>query len=69
MDSDMNNKIITMGLISGTGMLTGIGIVFPELSVSVGSVIMGGTSIVFSLQVLKEAAKRKIDKIILEELR
>ena len=69
MDSDMNNKLITMGLISGTGMLTGIGIVFPELSVSVGSVIMGGTSIVFSLQVLKEAAKRKIDKIILEELR
>ena len=59
MDSDMNNKLITMGLISGTGMLTGIGIVFPELSVSVGSVIMGGTSIVFSLQVLKEAAKRK----------
>ena len=50
-------------------MLIGIGIVFPELSVSVGSVIMGGTSIVFSLQVLKEAAKRKIDKIILEELR
>ena len=69
MDSDMNNKLITMGLISGTGMLTGIGIVFPELSVSIGSVIMGGTSIVFSLQVLKEAAKRKIDKIILEELR
>ena len=69
MDSDMNDKLITMGLISGTGMLTGIGIVFPELSVSIGSVIMGGTSIVFSLQVLKEAAKRKIDKIILEELR
>ena len=65
----MNKKLITIGLISGTGMLTGIGIVFPELSVSVGSVIMGGTSIVFSLQVLKEAAKRKIDKIILEELR
>ena len=69
MDSDMNNKLITMGLISGTGMLTGIGIVFPEISVGIGSVIMGGTSIVFSLQVLKEAAKRKIDKMILEELR
>ena len=55
----MNKKLITIGLISGTGMFTGIGIVFPELSVGIGSVIMGGTSIVFSCQVLKEAAKKK----------
>jgi hypothetical protein len=44
----MNKKLVTIGLISGTGMFTGIGIVFPELSVGIGSVIMGGTSIVFS---------------------
>ena len=69
MVNDMNKKLITMGLISGTGMFTGIGFVFPELSVGIGSVIMGGTSIGISLQVLKEAAKRKIDKMILEELR
>ena len=50
-------------------MLTGIGIVYPELSVGIGSVMMGGTSIVFALQVLKESAKRKIDKMVLEDLR
>ena len=65
----MNKKVISMGLISGTVMFTGIGIIFPEISVGIGSVIMGGTSIGFSLQVLKEAAKRKIDEMILEELR
>jgi hypothetical protein len=65
----MNKILITTGLISGTEMFTAIGIEFPELSVGMGSVIMGGTSIGFSLQVLKEAAKRKIDKMILEELR
>ena len=58
-----------MGLISGTVMLTSMGIVFPELSVGIASVMMGGTSIGFALQVLRESAKRKIDKVILEELR
>lgn len=65
----MNKRLITMGLISGTVMLTSIGIVFPELSVGIGSVMMGGTSIGFALQVLKESARRKIDKMILEDLR
>ena len=58
-----------MGLISGTVMLAGIGFVFPELSIGIASMIMGGTSIVFALQVLKESARRKIDKVILEDLR
>ena len=65
----MNKKLITTGLISGTVMFTGIGIVFPELSVGIGSVMMGGASIGFALQVLKESAKRKINKMLLEELR
>ena len=65
----MNKRLITTVLISGTVMLTGIGIVYPELSVGIGSVMMGGTSIVFALQVLKESARRKIDKVILEDLR
>jgi len=65
----MNKRLITTVLISGTVMLTGIGIVYPELSVGIGSVMMGGTSIYFALQVLKESAKRKIDKMILEDLR
>ena len=65
----MNKKSIAVGLISGTVMLTGIGIVFPELSVGIGSVMMGGTSLGFALQVWKESARNKIDKTILEELR
>ena len=66
----MNKKLITtISLISGTVMLTGIGIVKPELSIGIGGLMMGGASIVLALQVLKESAKRKIDKIILQELR
>lgn len=65
----MNKKLITMGLITGTVMFTGIGIVFPAVSIGIGNMIMGGTSIGFALQVLKESARRKIDKMILEELR
>jgi hypothetical protein len=65
----MNKKSITVGLISGTVMLAGIGFVFPELSIGIASMIMGGPSIVFALQVLKESARRKIDKVILEDLR
>ena len=65
----MNKKLITISLISGTGMFTGIGIVMPELSIGIGSLLMGGTSLGFALQVLKESAKRKIDKTILQELR
>ena len=65
----MNKKLITMVLISVTVMLTSIGFVFPELSIGIASMIMGGTSIVFALQVLKESARRKIDKVILEDLR
>jgi hypothetical protein len=65
----MNKKLIAMGLISGTVMLTSIGIVLPELSVGIASMMMGGTSIVFALQVLKESTRRKIDEVILEDLR
>ena len=65
----MNKKLITISLISGTIMFTGIGIVMPELSIGMGSLLMGGTSLGFALQVLKESAKRKIDKTILQELR
>ena len=65
----MNKKLITVGLISGTVMFTSIGFIFPEPSIGIGSMIMGGTSIGFALQVLKESAKGKIDKLILEDLR
>ena len=65
----MNKKLITMVLISGTVMSTSIGFVFPELSIGIASMMMGGTSIVFAMQVLKESARRKIDKVILEDLR
>ncbi len=66
----MNKKLITMiGLISVTVMFVGIGIVIPELSVGIGSLVMGGASVGFALQVLKESAKKKIDNRILQELR
>jgi hypothetical protein len=65
----MNKKLITMGLISGAVMSTSIGFVFPELSIGIASMMMGGTSIVFAMQVLKESARRKIDNVILEDLR
>jgi len=65
----MNKKLITVGLISSTVMFTSIGFIFPELSIGIGSMIMGGVSIGLALQVLKESAKRKIDKLILEDLR
>jgi len=65
----MNKKLITVGLISGTVMFTSIGFIFPELSIGIGSMIMGGISIGFALQVLKESARGKIDKLILEDLR
>lgn len=66
----MNKKLITtIGLILVTIMFVGIGIVIPELSVGIGSLVMGGASVGFALQVLKESAKRKVDKLILQELR
>ena len=66
----MNKKLITtISLISGTVMLTGIGIVKPELSIGIGGLMMGGASLASALQILKESAKRKIDKIILQEFR
>jgi len=65
----MNKKLITVGLISSTVMFTSIGFIFPELSIGIGSMIMGGISIGFALQVLKESARGKIDKLILEDLR
>ncbi len=65
----MNKRLITMGLISGTVIVTGIGIAIPEPSMGIASMVMGGTSLTIALQVYRETAKRKIDKMILEELR
>ncbi|GKS61824.1 hypothetical protein YTPLAS21_12820 [Candidatus Nitrosocosmicus sp.] len=66
----MNKKLITtIGLISVTVMFIGIGIVIPELSVGIGSLVMGAASVGFASQVLKESAKKKIDNRILQELR
>ena len=48
----MNKKLITMDLISGTVVFTGVGTLFPDLSVGIGSALMGGTSLGIALQVL-----------------
>jgi hypothetical protein len=65
----MNKKLITVGLISGTAIVTSIGIVFPELYTGIASMVMGGTSMSMALQVYKASARRKISKMLLQELR
>lgn len=65
----MNKKPITMGLISATAIVTGLGIAFPELYTGIVSMVIGGASLSMALQVYKESARRKINKLVLEELR
>ena len=65
----MNNRLITIGLISGTAIVTGLGFALPELYTGIASMVMGGASLVMALQVYKESERRKISKMILEELR
>ena len=65
----MNKRLITMGLIGGTAIVTGLGIAFPELYIAMASMVMGGASLSMALQVYKDSARRKINKIMLEELR
>jgi len=65
----MNKILITIGLISGTAIVTGLGIALPELYTGIASTVMGGASLSMALQVYRDSAKRKINKMILEELR
>ncbi len=65
----MNKRLITIGLISGTAIVTGLGFALPELYTGIASMVMGGASLSMALQVYKDSARRKINKMILEELR
>ena len=65
----MNKRLITMGLIGGTAIVTIFGIILPELYTGVASMGIGGASLFSALQVYKESARRKINKMLLEELR
>jgi hypothetical protein len=65
----MNKRLITIGLIGGTAIVTGLGFALPELYIAMASMVMGGTSLAIALQVYKDSAKRKINKVMLEELR
>ena len=65
----MNKRLITIGLIGGTAIVTGLGLALPELYIGMASMVMGGASLCMALQVYKDSAKRKINKIMLEELR
>ena len=58
-----------MGLIGGTAIVTGLGIALPELYMAMASMVIGGASLSMALQVYKDSAKRKINKIMLEDLR
>jgi hypothetical protein len=65
----MNKRLITMGLISGTAIVTNLGIALPELYTGITGMGLGGASLSIALQVYKDSAKRKINKMLLEELR
>ena len=65
----MNKKFITMGLIGGTAIVTIFGIILPELYTGIASMGIGGASLFSALQVYKDSARKKINKVILEELR
>lgn len=65
----MNKRLIAMGLIGGTAVVTSIGIALPELYTGIASMGIGGASLFTALQVYKESARRKINKMLLEELR
>lgn len=67
--SDMNKRLITMGLIAGTALISGIGTMYPNIFVGIASMTIGATSLALAFHVLKESAKRRIDKIILNDLR
>jgi len=58
-----------MVLISGTALVTSLGITLPELYTGIASVAIGGASLSMALQVYKESAQRKINRWVLEELR
>ena len=58
-----------MSLLGGTVIVTGIGIALPELYAGIASLVMGGASLTMALQVYKDSAKRKINNLLLRELR
>ena len=65
----MNKRLITMGLIGGTAIVTIFGTILPELYTGVASMGIGCASLFSALQVYKDSARKKISKVILEELR
>jgi len=65
----MYKKLIDMGLVSGAALVTIFGIILPELYMGIASRGMGMTSLYSALQVYRDSAKRKINKMLLEKLR
>lgn len=65
----MNKRLITMGLIGGTVTVTCLGIALPDLYTGIASMAIGATSLFSALQVYKDSARKKINMVILEELR
>ena len=58
-----------MGLICGTAIVTIFGIILTDLYAGIASMGIGGASLFSALQVYKESARRKINKMLVEELR
>jgi len=58
-----------MSLIGGTVIVTSLGIVLPDLYTGIASMGIGATSLFNALQVYRDSARKKINMVILEELR
>ncbi len=65
----MNKRLITIGLISGTVIVSSMGIAIPKPSMGIANMAMESSSLSIALQVFKESAKRKMGKLNLEEHR
>ena len=65
----MNKKLITMGLIGGTAIVTIFGIILTDLYAGIASMGIGGASLFSALQVYTDSARKKINKMVLQQLR
>ena len=55
----MNNRLITIGLISGTAIVTGLGFALPELYTGIASMVMGGASLSYGTSSLQGIGTKK----------
>lgn len=65
----MNSRIIAWTLVGGATAVTASGLVTAELALAVGSVVLGGCSMVVALQTITESRRKTVSAKLLEQLR